>query len=213
MLKMPKSDPGRPSRYHHGNLKKTIVQTAIQLIEERGEASFTIRELAKSVGVSHAAAYRHFRSKRQLLAKIAEEGFHGLQAEFDEILRKNEKRSCRARIRGLGNAYVQYALRHPGHFRAMFHIELQAQGDFPSLKEAGTRAFDSLLNLVAEGIARRELVNRPARGLATVAWAAVHGTSLLLLDGQIDSPPEPNDVVKLVMERLDAGLVRGSTPK
>ena len=71
MLKMPKSDPGRPSRYHHGNLKKTIVQTAIQLIEERGEASFTIRELAKSVGVSHAAAYRHFRSKRQLLAKIA----------------------------------------------------------------------------------------------------------------------------------------------
>ena len=67
---------------------------------------------------------------------------------------------------------------------------------------------NSLLNLVAEGIARRELVNRPARGLATVAWAAVHGASLLLLDGQIDSPPEPNDVVKLVIERLDAGLVR-----
>jgi hypothetical protein len=105
-------------------------------------------------------------------------------------------------------AAVQYALRHPGHFRAMFHIELQAQGDFPALKEAGTRAFDSLLNLVAEGIARRELINRPARGLATVAWAAVHGASLLLLDGQIDSPPEPNDVVKLVIERLDAGLAR-----
>jgi hypothetical protein len=75
------------------------------------------------------------------------------------------------------------------------------------LKEAGTQAFDSLLNLVAEGIARRELVNRPARGLATVAWATVHGRPPLL-DGQIDSPPEPNDVVKLVIERLDAGLVR-----
>jgi AcrR family transcriptional regulator len=73
---MPKSDAGRPSRYHHGNLKKTMVQTAIQLIEERGEASFTIRELAKSVGVSHAAAYRHFRSKRELLAQIAEEGWN-----------------------------------------------------------------------------------------------------------------------------------------
>jgi AcrR family transcriptional regulator len=91
MLKMPKSDPGRPSRYHHGNLKKAMVQTAIQLIEERGEASFTIRELAKSVGVSQTAAYRHFRSKRELLAQIVEEGFHGLQAQFDEILRKKRK--------------------------------------------------------------------------------------------------------------------------
>ena len=162
---MPMSDPGRPSRYHHGNLKKTIVQTAIQLIEERGEASFTIRELAKSVGVSHAAAYRHFRSKRQLSAQIAEEGFHGLQAEFDEILRKNEKRSRRARIRGLGNAYVQYALRHPGHFRAMFHIELQARGDFPSLKEAGTRAFDSLLNLSGRNCETR--AGQPARARAS----------------------------------------------
>jgi len=122
MLKMANSEPGRPSRYHHGNLKETMVRTAIQLIEERGDASFTIRELAKSIGVSHSAAYRHFRSKRELLAQIAEEGFHGLQAEFDEVLRKKARRSCRVRIRGLGDAYVQYALRHPGHFRAMFHI-------------------------------------------------------------------------------------------
>ena len=90
----------------------------------------------------------------------------------------------------------------------MFHVELQAQADFPSLKEAAMRTFDSLLNVVAEGISTRELVNRPARGLATVAWAAVHGATLLLLDGQIDSPPEPEEVVKLIIERLDAGLAR-----
>ncbi len=184
------------------------MRTAIQLIEERGEASFTIRELAESVGVSHAAAYRHFRSKRELLAQIAEEGFRGLQAEFDEMLRRAARRSCRARIKGLGNAYVHYALQHPGHFRAMFHVELQGYGDFPSLKESATRAFRSLLDVVAEGITRRELINRPARGLATVVWAAVHGASLLLLDGQIDSPPEPNEVIKLIIERLDAGLAR-----
>ena len=182
------------------------MRVAIQVIEERGEASFTIRELAKQVGVSHAAAYRHFRSKRELLAQIAEEGFRGLQASFDEALKENAGRSCRARIKALGACYVRYALEHSGHFRAMFHIELQTHSDLPSLREAATRSFDTLLDTVTEGIARRELVRRPARGLAMVAWSAVHGASLLLLDEQIDSPPEPEELIELVIERLDAGL-------
>ncbi len=198
----------RPARYHHGNLKATLVRVAIQVIEERKEASFTIRELAKLVGVSHAAAYRHFRSKRELLAQIAEEGFDSLQASFDEALKENAGRSCRARIKALGACYVQYALEHSGHFRAMFHIELQPHSDLPSLKEAATRAFNTLLDAVTEGIARRELVRRPARGLAMVAWSAVHGASLLLLDEQIDSPPAPEELIELVIERLDAGLAR-----
>jgi AcrR family transcriptional regulator len=183
-----------------------MVRAAIQVIEERGEASFTIRELAKLVGVSHAAAYRHFRSKRELLAQIAEEGFHGLQASFYEALKENVGRSCRARIKALGLYYIRYALAHPGHFRAMFHIELQTFRDLPALKEAATRAFDTLLAVVNEGIARREIVRRPARGLAMVAWSTVHGASLLLLDRQIDTPPEREELIELIIERLDAGL-------
>jgi AcrR family transcriptional regulator len=195
-------------RYHHGNLKETMVKAAIRLIEKRGEASFTIRELAKLVGVSHAAAYRHFRSKRELLAQIAEEGFHGLQASFDESLSQNAGRSCRTRIKALGASYVRYALQHPGHFRAMFHVELQSHSDLPSLKDAASKAFGTLLDAVTEGIARRELVRRPARGLAMVAWSAVHGASLLLLDGQIESPPGPEEAIELVIERMDAGLAQ-----
>jgi AcrR family transcriptional regulator len=179
-------------RYHHGNLKETMVKAAIRLIEKRGEASFTIRELAKLVGVSHAAAYRHFRSKRELLAQIAEEGFHGLQASFDESLSQNAGRSCRTRIKALGASYVRYALQHPGHFRAMFHVELQSHSDLPSLKEAASKAFGTLLDAVTEGIARRELVRRPAR-----VWQWWHGRLFtehpFLLDGQIESPPGPEE--------------------
>ncbi|HEY5892523.1 MAG TPA: helix-turn-helix domain-containing protein, partial [Chthoniobacterales bacterium] len=80
MPKIRSSDPETPSPYHHGNLKESLVQTAIRMIEERREAAFTIRELAAAVGVSHAAAYRHFHSKRELLAEIACEGFVGLRA-------------------------------------------------------------------------------------------------------------------------------------
>lgn len=182
------------------------MQTAIRMIEERREAAFTIRELAAAVGVSHAAAYRHFHSKRELLAEIACEGFVGLRAEFDASLERNARENSRTRIKGLGNAYIGYALEHPGHYRAMFHAELHDAGDFPAKKEAAMRTFDSLLNLVEEGISRGELVNRPAGPLATAVWSAVHGMSLLFLDGHIPSPPEPKEMIDLLLERLDAGL-------
>src|SRR5262245_22032342 len=102
MIRMSAVDSESSSRYHHGKLKETLIRVAIELIEKRGDASFTIRELAKLAGVSHAAAYRHFRSKRELLAQIAEEGFHALQASFDEALAQHAGRSCRARIKALG---------------------------------------------------------------------------------------------------------------
>jgi AcrR family transcriptional regulator len=193
-------------RYHHGELRETLVRVAIEAIEQRGEASFTIREIAKVAGVSHAAAYRHFRSKHELLARIAEEGFYGLQASFHQALGENAGRSCRARIKALGETYIRYALQHPGHFRAMFHLELRSHSDLPSLSGAASRVFGTLVDAVTEGIARRELVRRSPRELAMVVWAAIHGLSFLLLDQQIDSSPAPDELIELAIERLDAGL-------
>jgi AcrR family transcriptional regulator len=192
--------------YHHGELRETLVRVAIEAIEQRGEASFTIREIAKVAGVSHAAAYRHFRSKHELLARIAEEGFYGLQASFHQALGENAGRSCRARIKALGEAYIRYALQHPGYFRAMFHLELRSHSDLPSLSGAASRVFGTLVDAVTEGIARRELVRRSPRELAMVVWATIHGLSFLLLDQQIDSPPAPDELIELAIERLDAGL-------
>jgi AcrR family transcriptional regulator len=192
--------------YHHGELRETLVRVAIEAIEQRGEASFTIREIAKVAGVSHAAAYRHFRSKHELLARIAEEGFYGLQASFHQALGENAGRSCRARIKALGETYIRYALQHPGHFRAMFHLELRSHSDLPSLSGAASRVFGTLVDAVTEGIARRELVRRSPRELAMVVWAAIHGLSFLLLDQQIDSSPAPDELIELAIERLDAGL-------
>jgi AcrR family transcriptional regulator len=199
-------DPERTLRYHHGELRETLVRVAIKTIEQRGEASFTIREIAKAAGVSHAAAYRHFRSKHELLARIAEEGFYGLQASFHQALGDNAGRSCRARINALGASYIRYALQHPGYFRAMFHLELRSHNGLPSLSGAASRVFGTLVDAVTEGIARRELVRRPPQELAMVVWATIHGLSFLLLDQQIDSPPAPDELIELAIERLDAGL-------
>ena len=73
-------------QYRHGDLKRVLVLEAIKLIESRRDVHFTLRELSQAAGVTHAAAYRHFRSKREILAQIALEGFTKMQEYFDDAL-------------------------------------------------------------------------------------------------------------------------------
>jgi AcrR family transcriptional regulator len=67
--------PGRPATYHHGDLRRALVDAALALVQERGAEGFTLREAARRVGVSQTAPYRHFETKEALLAAVAEEGF------------------------------------------------------------------------------------------------------------------------------------------
>src|ERR1035441_2438359 len=64
--------------YHHGNLKATLLKTAVGLIAEVGPAAFTLREVARRAGISHNAPYRHFREKDELLGAVATAGFERL---------------------------------------------------------------------------------------------------------------------------------------
>src|SRR5579884_242948 len=64
--------------YHHGNLRNALIQAAVGLISQTGNSSFTLREIARRAGVTHAALYRHFETKEALLAEVAADGFRGL---------------------------------------------------------------------------------------------------------------------------------------
>src|SRR5207237_1840006 len=70
----------RRRRYHHGNLREALVEAALALVEERGNPEFTLREVARRVGVTHAAPQRHFEDRAALAAAVAEEGFPALRA-------------------------------------------------------------------------------------------------------------------------------------
>lgn len=90
---------------------------------ERQDVLFTIRELAQMTGVSHSAAYRHFKSKREILVAIAIEGFQRLQKDFDATLGKSNTKSS---FVCLGEAYVNFARSNPQFFRVMFHPEIKS---------------------------------------------------------------------------------------
>jgi AcrR family transcriptional regulator len=170
--------------YHHGDLKNALILEAAKLVERRKDVTFTIRDLAACLGVSHSAAYRHFKDKKTILAAVAEQGFRLLHAGLAaaEAGLEDRPREC---LRGKGVAYVLFAVDNPGYFRAMFHSELSDERQHPTLQQAAHAAFQSLATTIEACRALQQRLGGSTEQLSIKAWAQVHGLSCLLVDGQL----------------------------
>src|SRR5262249_49721298 len=142
---MPRRKSTRP--YHHGDLRRTLLDAAIAIVKEAGAGALSLRELARAAGVSHAAPYRHFPSREALLAALATEGFLGLGAAREA--RAAGVTDPVARLTALGVGYVRYAVDHPGHFRVMFSRDLHEGIEDPALAAAGEPTLRALVDAVA----------------------------------------------------------------
>jgi len=166
--------PGKP--YHHGNLRVALLDASLALVRKEGLHGFTLREVARRAGVSHAAPHRHFRDKDDLLAAIAEDGFHRFTAKLRQAASKGNNPLERLQMAGV--AYVQFGLDRPEEFQVMFSVELDPD-IHPSAKAAADASFESLLALVVDckraGLLPRYDPNTAAR----IAWAHVHGITEL----------------------------------
>lgn len=167
--------------YHHGNLRRALLEAALSLFVERGAFDFTLRELARKAGVTHNAPYRHFAGKAELLAALREEGF-ALLAEACRA-RLGDEEDVRVRVRLLGEAYVRFALEHPHHFRLMLHNPLGGEANATS-GEAFALLRQTLADAQKAGEVRDDL---SARELALGAWSLVHGLASLLVEGNVPS--------------------------
>jgi AcrR family transcriptional regulator len=166
--------------YHHGDLRRALVDAALELVGEQGVAPLTLREVARRAGVSHAAPYHHFADRAALLAAVAEEGFRALTAA---MLRARDRAGPdpRRRLQEIGVAYVEFATGHPAHFRVMFSGELAGQqADCPGLDEAGASSYGVLLDAL-----RACVGGEPGPALAAAAWSIVHGLAVLWIDGPL----------------------------
>jgi AcrR family transcriptional regulator len=162
--------------YHHGDLRRALLDTALEAIAEHGPVAISLRELARRAGVSHAAPTHHFRDKTGLLTALAAEGW-GLLADALEAVPGRD-------FAELGVAYVVFATEHPAHFAVMRAPGL-VRGDDPALVAAEGRAGAAL---------QAEPDGRPRdRTTALAGWSLVHGLSALLLEGMVS--PEPGSTV------------------
>lgn len=168
--------------YHHGNLRQALLQASLDLLEESGEAGFSLRELARRVGVSANATYRHFANKEALLMGLAAEGFRLFGTE-QMCLWQDTSGSPADRFLAAGCGYVQFACAHPALFRLMFGRQAASKRS-DELAQASQLAFTGLRTCVASVLALPP-ESDTVQLAATNAWALVHGFSHLILDGQL----------------------------
>lgn len=170
--------------YHHGNLRRALVDAALKLIKTAGPGALTLRAAARLAGVSQAAPYRHFASKEALLAAVAEEGFRTMSALHRHAMAAYPQDPV-ARLDACGLSYIDFAFRHPSHFTVMFGPEVADKSSYPSLKAAAKETFAILLGALAD--CREAGLLRPGdlKELALATWSLAHGLASLLVNGQL----------------------------
>lgn len=190
-----------PRPYHHGDLRRALVDDAIALIAESGADALSLRLLARRLGVSHAAPYRHFPDKEALLAAVAVDGFHALAARLERV------GPGPGWVAGAAEAYVRFALEQPAHFKVMFSVPLSREAH-AELGRAGRAAFDALVL----GIAREQGEGRARSGdavsIAIAAWSTAHGLAALLVGGALPAARfgAPEAVLARVLPEIVAAV-------
>ena len=177
------------SNYHHGNLREALLQAAIDSIRTDGVDHLSLRALARSVGVSQTAPYRHFADKNTLLAELAADAFAELASTTAACIRPEH--SASDNMQQSGEAYLRYALHNPEKYRLMFGTAISNREQYPNLVDTGTRAFGILLRLIEQGVASGEFIQQPPLLLANACWSNIHGFALLSIDGIFARRPLP----------------------
>jgi AcrR family transcriptional regulator len=162
--------------YHHGDLRSALIEAGLAQLAQSDEQHVSLRELARQVGVSPTAVYRHFPDKNALLAALAEAGVAWLGEA--QRLASAAAGGGAAGFAATGRAYVRFALAHPALFRLTF-----THGDYAAAPTHSSDAASQMLRSYAE-----QFGGADAERLTLQAWAVAHGLAMLMLDGRL--PPD-----------------------
>jgi AcrR family transcriptional regulator len=194
--------PRRP--YHHGNLRRGLLDEALATIRAEGVDRLTLREIGSRLGVSRSALYRHFADKRALLAAVATEGFRTLRQHL--VAAWAEGGHNRAAFEAMGIAYVRFAVGNSSHYRVMFGGSIDPKVCGPELAAEAAGAFqalvDALSSLQRAGIVRAD----DTLTLARYVWAVVHGVSMLAINGQLPDAASVDGLTRYTSGRLLTGI-------
>jgi AcrR family transcriptional regulator len=201
----PKRSARKPRRpYHHGNLRRALLDEAIAIIGAEGLNDVTLREIGARLGVSRTALYRHFADKDALLAAVATEGFRALRRELVTAWEAGGRGD--EAFRAMGVAYVRFAVANPAHYRVMFGGAVQSDTPDPELAAEGHEAFSALVDALA-ALQRDGTVRADDTGLmATYVWALVHGMAMLAIDGKLTGLADVEALMQYAFDRLRTGI-------
>ena len=198
--------PEAKQNYHHGDLKRALLDSAMTLIAEIGTTKLTLREIARRAGVSHAAPYRHFQNKTDLIGSVAAQAFRALSEYLDERLAPFE--NPLTRFEALCLAYVKFAAEYPDRFQMMFGADLPPKSKHPELQSASDGSYQRLVRVVSECQEQGLLREGDSEALALTGWSMSHGLAVLIVEGQLEisSDEELEAIVRASASNLYIGL-------
>lgn len=219
MSSVPQPPPAR-STYRHGDLRRALLEAGVELARAGGPEAVVLREATRRAGVAPNAAYRHFESRQALLYSVRSAALaavaRAMEAELAAIppdLPPAEL--ARASVRAVGAGYLRFAQAESGLFRTAFgpsdDLKERAEGKPAGTDRKGQSGLDpfellgaALDKLVAAGVLPPE--RRP--GAEFLAWSAVHGLAMLVIDGPLGPliGPQMQQIGQLLLDMVEKGL-------
>ena len=189
--------------YHHGDLRNALINATVEMINQYGVESITMRKLSEWVGVSRTAAYRHFSDKTDLLTATAIEGFKQftlalqvgrLDTSIDEI----------NQFRMMGQAYIRFAMENPAYYRLMFGDTVIQESE--ALRKASDASFNELLIMIERLQGIGVISGDEPKMQAIYVWSLMHGLSSLIIDNKLQSDIELQDILVFIDQRIMKSL-------
>jgi AcrR family transcriptional regulator len=169
--------------YHHGDLRRVLIDAASRLAEEGGAEAVSVREAARRAGVSPGAPFRHFPNRDALILAVAEEAQRRFRAEIDAALAAAPVRDPLARFRCFGLAYLRWAMRNPAHFEIISSGRLFDHDGAAALSRDNAELIDMTGRMLADALAQGQLRPLDLKQVRLAARALVYGFARMNIDG------------------------------
>jgi AcrR family transcriptional regulator len=179
-----------PKRYHHGDLRRALMDAALGVLAEGAGWQFTLREIARRAGVSHSAAYKHFPDKAALLSELAAIGFERMRADL-LASQPGASEASRELFFDLARAYVGFGIANRNLYRLMFSTDARQIAN-TRRDDRGEAALDVLIEFIEAGQRSASLRAGDSRELAGAGWAHLHGLTMLMIDDLLGPKVGPN---------------------
>lgn len=174
----------RPGTFHHGDLRRALLEGAMLLLEREGPLGVGLRAAARLAGVSQTAPYRHFPDKESILAALAEEGLRELGDRMAAAALEHSA-DPRSGLFTIAETYVAFAAERPNLFRLMFGPQVADKRRCPAVEAAGHRAYQVLTDTLEAAQRAGQILPGDIQILALTRWTCVHGLASLILDGRL----------------------------
>ncbi|MFI9235444.1 TetR/AcrR family transcriptional regulator [Streptomyces sp. NPDC053079] len=210
-----RNDTPKRETYRHGDLRNALIEAGLELARQGGPEAVVLRAATRQAGVVPNAAYRHFADRGALLHAVSQAAMahvaHTMEAEQAALPPAEDPAvTARARFRAVGTGYLRFAQEEPGLFRTAFHVpgDMTHAAADTAAGPGGKTPFE-LLGTALDGLVENGLLPEDRRpGAEFLAWSAVHGLAVLLIDGPLRGllPTQAHDAGQHVIDMIERGI-------